>query len=246
MPRRAVQATTRRRDLRLSPELGEAQRRTDGSNRSRPPAPEDRRLKIRSSPSMQAPWSPRRGRELSRASLGEARRRQSRTGHGRTRHEGRPPGPPAYPPLSSRRSLSRRRHFEAEAIFDHRGRIAPPTPGALCSRSAVACQEGRQNFIAWGPVRRSRAAEWTAAILAERPLRPAHPQKETGTSAASTSAFETPVASELYGKGGRASSRRPRKCAGRSAMRGIRRARIGLAFPVRFPQPHPNFDEAGD
>jgi hypothetical protein len=90
MPRRAVQATTRRRDLRLSPELGEAQRRTDGSNRSRPPAPKDRRLKIRSSPSMQAPWSPSRGRELSRASLGEARRRQSRTGHGRTRHEGRP------------------------------------------------------------------------------------------------------------------------------------------------------------
>jgi hypothetical protein len=148
MPRRAVQATTRRGDLRLSPELGEAQRRTDGSNRSRPPAPEDRRLKIRSSPSMQAPWSPRRGRELSRESLGEARRRQSRTGHGRTRREGRPPGPPAYPPLSSRRSLWRRRHFEAEAIFDHRGRIAPPTPGALCSRSEVACQEGRRNFIA--------------------------------------------------------------------------------------------------
>lgn len=238
MPRRAVQATTRRRDLRLSPELGEAQRRTDGSNRSRPPAPEDRRLKIRSSPSMQAPWSPRRGRELSRASLGEARRRQSRTGHGRTRHEGRPPGPPAYPPLSSRRSLWRRRHFEAEAIFDHRGRIAPPTPGALCSRSGVACQEGRQNIIARRRIR--------PAILAERPLRLAHPQKETGTSAASTSAFDTPVASEPYGKGGRASSSRPRKCAGRSAMRGIRRARLGLAFLARFPQPHPNFDEAGD
>jgi hypothetical protein len=30
------------------------------------------------------------------------------------------------------------------------------------------------------------AAERTAAIRAERPLRPAHPQKETGTSAAST------------------------------------------------------------
>jgi hypothetical protein len=178
MPRRAVQATTRRRDLRLSPELGEAQRRTDGSNRSRPPAPEDRRLKIRSSPSMQAPWSPRRGRELSRASLGEARRRQSRTGHGRTRHEGRPPGPPAYPPLSSRRSLWRRRHFEAEAIFDHRGRIAPPTPGALCSRSGVACQEGRRNFIARRRIRRSRPAERTVAIRAERPLRPAHPQKK--------------------------------------------------------------------
>ena len=246
MPRRAVQATTRRRDLRLSPELGEAQRRTDGSNRSRPPAPEDRRLKIRSSPSMQAPWSPRRGRELSRASLGEARRRQSRTGHGRTRHEGRPPGPPAYPPLSSRRSLWRRRHFEAEAIFDHWGRIAPPTPGALCSRSEVACQEGRRNFIARRPVRRSRAAERTAAIRAERPLRPAHPQKETGTSVASTSAFETPVASEPSGKGGRASSSRSRKCDGRSAMPGIGRARLGRAFLARFPQPRPNFDEAGD
>src|ERR1700678_410953 len=34
------------------------------------------------------------------------------------------------------------------SIFDHGGRIAPPTPGALCSRSQVACQEGRQNFIA--------------------------------------------------------------------------------------------------
>ena len=221
MPRRAVQATTRRGDLRLSPELGEAQRRTDGSNRSRPPAPEDRRLKIRSSPSMQAPWSPRRGRELSRASLGEARRRQSRTGHGRTRHEGRPPGPPAYPPLSSRRSLWRRRHFEAEAIFDHEGRIAPPTPGALCSRSEVACQEGRQHFIVRRRIRRSRAAERTAAIRAERPLRPAHPQKETGTSAASTSSFETPVASKPSGKGGRASSSRSRKCDGRSAMRRI-------------------------
>ena len=91
--------------------------------------------------------------------LGETRRRQSRTAHGRTRHEGRPPGPPAYPPLSSRRSLWRRRHFEAEAIFDHRGRIAPPTPGALCSRSGVACQEGRQNFIARRRIRRPRAAE---------------------------------------------------------------------------------------
>ena len=216
MPRRAVQATTRRRDLRLSPELGQAQRRTDGSNRSRPPAPEDRRLKIRSSPSMQAPWSPRRGRELSRASLGEARRRQSRTGHGRTRHEGRPPGPPAYPPLSSRRSLWRRRHFEAEAIFDHRGRIAPPAPGALCSRSAVVCQEGRENFIAWGPVRRSRAAERTAAILAERPLRPAHPQKETGTSAASTSAFRLAKAVE-YPRAARGNATGDRQCGGLAA-----------------------------
>ena len=34
------------------------------------------------------------------------------------------------------------------SIFDHRGRIAPPTPGALCSRSEAPCQEGRQKFIA--------------------------------------------------------------------------------------------------
>jgi hypothetical protein len=241
MPRRAVQATTRRRDLRLSPELGEAQRRTDGSNRSRPPAPEDRRLKIRSSPSMQAPWSPRRGRELSRASLGEARRRQSRTGHGRTRHEGRPRV--LRPIHRSLRvvpfrgvDISRRKPFLIIGVASRRR----PRARYVAGPQSPAKRGGKILLRGARSDARARRSGLPPAIRAERALRPAHPQKGTGTSAASTSAFERPVASEPSGKGGRASSSRSRKCAGRSAMRGIRRARLGLAFLARLPQPHPN------
>ena len=62
------------------------------------------------------------------------------------------------PPGSSGLSTALLASFPVEAptlrggsILDHGGRIAPPTPGALCSRSEVACQEGRQNFIARRP-----------------------------------------------------------------------------------------------
>ena len=50
------------------------------------------------------------------------------------------PGPPAYPPLSPPRPLSRRLDIEAEAMNDHQGRIAPPTLAALSIRSHDGCQ----------------------------------------------------------------------------------------------------------
>jgi hypothetical protein len=38
--------------------------------------------------------------------------------------------------------------LEAEAIYDHEGRIAPPTPSALSSRSRWKSQEGMsRNFF---------------------------------------------------------------------------------------------------
>jgi hypothetical protein len=74
-----------------------------------------------------------RGRELSGASqAGRRARRQSRTGHGRTRPGRNPPRPPAYPPLTLPRSLTKgRARAKRKPLMIIRGRIAPPTPGGL-------------------------------------------------------------------------------------------------------------------
>ena len=94
-------------------------------------------------PRLCRPPRPRRSREGIKRRPHEAgrTRRQSRTGHGRTRHEGKPPCPPAYPPLSARKSpMTSDQPNEAEAKNDHKGRIAPPTPARCLSGSGASAK----------------------------------------------------------------------------------------------------------
>lgn len=88
------------------------------------------------------------GRELSLCFRERKRkRRQSRTGHGRTRHKGRPPGPPAYPPLSPQIPLAGRLCDVAEAIYDHRvASRRRPQSGPLAGPCQSAKRAGEKNM----------------------------------------------------------------------------------------------------
>lgn len=119
------------------------------------------------------------GRELSLCFRERKRkRRQSRTGHGRTRHKGRPPGPPAYPPLSPQIPLAGRLCDVAEAIYDHRGRIAPPTPKRSFSGSLPVCQEGGRKKHAPPFATGSWSAKSTRRFASIRPTGPSMPHKK--------------------------------------------------------------------
>ncbi len=153
MPRpRRLRTSAGRDDLRLSPEPGSTPTagqmvRTAGADRLDTEPPGGKSVFPVYAGPLETPSS--RGRELSGAlPKGTRARRQSRTGHGRTRREGYPPRPPAYPPLSLRRSLKKgSRHSEAEANDDHKGSHRAADPGALLAGSRPSCQEASQKIL---------------------------------------------------------------------------------------------------
>jgi hypothetical protein len=95
-----------------------------------------RRTETRSSPSMQAPRSPAPRVGIKRRLLEKRSRarRQSRTGHGRTRREGGPPSPPAHPPLHPSLLPKEAAPKRSGSQKCHKGSHRAADPGALFSR----------------------------------------------------------------------------------------------------------------
>ena len=167
MPRPTVQDGRSRDDLRLSPEPGlepAAGQMVRTAGALRPKA--GRRAETRSSPSMQAPRSPATRVGIKRRLLEKRSRarRQSRTGHGRTRREGGPPSPPAHPPPRPSLLPKKPRRTEAEAKNVHRGSHRAADPGALFSRIGRAC-----------------ARAFATILLRRRTTRPGPPSKRPAT-----------------------------------------------------------------
>ena len=164
MPRPAV-CDGRPRRLAPVPGAGhEARRRTDGSNRRRPPAESRPQGGNSVFPVYAGPQLSREsGWELSGVSfkIRSRARRQSRTGHGRTRREGGPPSPPAHPPPRPsplpKEAAPKRNGSQKNVI---RGRIAPPTPArclaGLGAPTQGLCQENCAPPNAWRSVRRAQ------------------------------------------------------------------------------------------
>jgi hypothetical protein len=144
-----------------------------------------RRAETRSSPSMQAPRSPATRVGIKRRLLEKRSRarRQSRTGHGRTRREG---GPRVRRPIRrSTRHCSRRRprRNEAEAKKCHKGSHRAADPGALFSRVGRSSARAlSRNLCAAEGATPGRSATRSAS-LGRRRLAPGRPARKSGVGA---------------------------------------------------------------
>ena len=161
MPRSSAQKRPTAATCACPRSWADAHRRTDGSNLTRRSSPRGAPGEIRSSPSMQAPSNPATREGIKRRPpKGRRARRQSRTGHGRADTR-KSPRPPAYPPLSPRRSLKEGPDkTKRKPMMIIRGRNAPPTPNPLFNGVASSCQEASRKILPHAPDGRSKQSPW--------------------------------------------------------------------------------------
>ena len=159
------------RSRRLAPVPGagrEARRRTDGSNRRRPPAESGRRAETRSSPSMQAPRSPATRVGIKRRLLEKGAARAGSLGQDMAGRDAREAPRVRRPIRRSAPSRLRKRRAEPKRKpkNDHRGSHRAADPGALFSRIGRAC-----------------ARAFVTILLRRGTTRPGPPSKRSATRA---------------------------------------------------------------